>query len=150
MLTRMNYSSSISKETIFPKIIKTTTHHSIQSIHHKTSSFCINSNLIKLSRHRLLELHCIRSFSNNVNKKLKTQALESRTHNPGVPQFFRNYGFNAHPVKIAICGCLGGLCGAMCGVGGGIVMIPLLRQITTMTAHQIAGTRYNYEEMKLI
>ena len=168
MLTRLNYSSNpISNETIFPKLIKTTTHHTIHSIHYNNSCLRINKvhfsieksvnnnainflksnklSQLKLPPHRLLQIHIIRSFGNKTkSKKLGSQPLESRTFNPGVPEFFRNRGFNAHPGKIAACGLFGGFLGAFCGVGGGIVMIPLLRNITNMTAHQIAGTRYKY------
>ena len=42
--------------------------------------------------------------------------------------------------KVSLTGFIGGGVGALCGVGGGVVMIPFLRLITTLTAHQIAAT----------
>ncbi len=48
-------------------------------------------------------------------------------------------GFNASPFKVASSGFAGGTLGAFCGVGGGMVMIPLMHHFTRMTAQQIAG-----------
>ena len=49
-----------------------------------------------------------------------------RTFNRGLDPKYRELGLNANPWKIGICGLCGGFFGALCGVGGGIVMIPLL------------------------
>eukprot|EP00483_Globobulimina_turgida_P006439 UN06449 len=157
MLCRLSPSTNpISKDATLPKLIKTT-NHAIQStithnpnLHINKLNFSLqhhintNSiNLIKCSKvrninvtpNRFFHIHSLRSFS----KKAQPSHWQ-RTFNPGLKQFYRDLGFNANPWKVGICGAFGGLCGALCGVGGGIVMIPLLRYITTMTAHQIAGT----------
>eukprot|EP00484_Ammonia_sp_Unknown_P026026 CAMPEP_0197044770 /NCGR_PEP_ID=MMETSP1384-20130603/20756_1 /TAXON_ID=29189 /ORGANISM="Ammonia sp." /LENGTH=330 /DNA_ID=CAMNT_0042476281 /DNA_START=16 /DNA_END=1004 /DNA_ORIENTATION=+ len=100
-----------------------------------------NLSLLHLTRSRWLQLHTVRLFTNNLkDASSKSSSSYHRTFNPHLPSFYKNLGFNANPFKVAVCGAVGGLCGAMCGVGGGIVMIPLLRNITSMTPHQVTGT----------
>ena len=44
-------------------------------------------------------------------------------------------------LKTAIpCGGLAGTLGALCGVGGGLVIIPVLKQFSKLTVHQITAT----------
>ncbi len=44
------------------------------------------------------------------------------------------------PAKAIPTGVLAGSLGALCGVGGGLVVIPVLKQLTTMSVHQITAT----------
>uniref|UniRef100_A0A0G4G3N9 Membrane transporter protein n=1 Tax=Chromera velia CCMP2878 TaxID=1169474 RepID=A0A0G4G3N9_9ALVE len=58
----------------------------------------------------------------------------------GKKPWWHKLNFSANPWSVAFSGLLGGVLGASCGVGGGIVMIPLLRHLTNLSAQQIAGT----------
>ena len=61
-----------------------------------------------------------------LKNQMERPSFWQRTFNSGLHPKYREWGLNANPWKIGCCGLLGGFFGAMCGVGGGIVMIPLL------------------------
>ena len=124
--------------------VQSSVHHNINRIHFSIKQNVNTKSIIFIKCNKLTHLNTphhksIRLFTSKLPKH--PQPKSTRTFNPGLSKIWRDLGFNANPWKVALCGAFGGFCGALCGVGGGIVMIPLLRTITTMTAHQISGTR---------
>ena len=86
----------------------------------------------------------LRSFCNKIGSSGSNNAgysgNPSRLQNFNLHPRWQKLGLNASPIRVGFSGFFSGIMGGLCGVGGGIVMIPLLRHFTRMTSHQIAGT----------
>lgn len=126
---------------------------SFQTVHiHRASSSMLTSRPLrcinKSTNAFKFGLRTQRRFCNNINTNSNNRLQHIHGHGKNGKQtggktitIWNRMGFYSGGLfaGVAVSGIFGGLVGGLGGTGGALVMLPLLRQFTRLTVHQLAG-----------